>query len=201
MYFRTIVFFSFLLMNSILYSQKNSFKRFEKLSCAEKWWVIYHPFVAKKAFFVSNYVQEVTDSVKLSNDLNGNGNGDQIDAFRHVFWMASLKKEIGLRKSRRLGIAHEKGNKQMFKKAKLEEGFLPDKISCEMDLFNNEVGLSLEYTTNIKQVVVSKVKNGSCKIIKKDRRGNFLDKNNQIIISESLKGKWENNKCLVKSDY
>ena len=37
-------------------------------------------------------------------------------------------------------------------------------------------------------------------IIKKDKNGNFLDCKGNIISAQELKGKWENNKCLVFSD-
>nr|WP_223265799.1 hypothetical protein [Vicingus serpentipes] len=158
--------------------------------------------MAKKALKVSQIARLKTDSIKTNNILKGVGNGDQLDAFRHTYWMASLTQIIGQRKAKRLGIAHEKGNKRDFKNGNKEEGSLPDKISSEMDLFNNEVGLKIgkESPKNLEQLIVKEIKKGSCKIIKKDENGNFLDCDANVISTESLIGKWDNKKCLVSSN-
>ena len=39
-----------------------------------------------------------------------------MDAFRHAYWMARLRQEIGKTAARSLGKAHEKENYQTFKK-------------------------------------------------------------------------------------
>jgi hypothetical protein len=202
MLFKFLLITSFFVQSLTVLAQNNSLKNFKKLSCPEKWWVIGHPFVAKKALKVSQLARLKTDSIKENNILKGVGNGDQVDAFRHTFWMASLTQTIGQRKAKRLGIAHEKGNKQDFKKGNKEEGSLPDKISSEMDLFNNTIGLKIEINTteNLANRIVEEVKKGNCKIIKKDENGNFLDCAGNLISFESLKGKWENTKCLVWSN-
>lgn len=188
-------------VNSFVYSQ-SKFKSFKKLSCPEKWWVVWHPFVAKKAFAVSQLARQKTDSIKQNNILKGKGNGDQVDAFRHTFWMAKLTNEIGWRRAKRLGKAHEKGNYKTYKKRRLEDGAVPDKISSEMDFFNNKVGIELGKNTdeNLVEKVVDLVKTGKCKMIKTDATGNYLDCNGNILLKEDLKGKWENDKCLVWSD-
>lgn len=188
-------------VNSFVYSQ-SKFKSFKKLSCPEKWWVVWHPFVAKKAFAVSQLARQKTDSIKQNNILKGKGNGDQVDAFRHTFWMAKLTNEIGWRRAKRLGKAHEKGNYKTYKKRRLEDGAVPDKISSEMDFFNNKVGIELGKNTdeNLIEKVVDLVKTGKCKMIKTDATGNYLDCNGNILLKEDLKGKWENDKCLVWSD-
>ncbi|HRP61108.1 MAG TPA: hypothetical protein PK833_12610, partial [Vicingus sp.] len=160
------------------------------------------PFVAKKALKVSLEAREITDEIKQQKLLVGTGNGDQIDAFRHAYWMARLAQEIHWRKANRLGKAHEKGNYQQFKKGKLEDDVLPDKISSEMDLFNNKVGLNLgklNKEKELKNEVLNLVKDGQCKIIKTDAEGNFLDEKNKLIPLEELKGKWETRKVLVDS--
>jgi hypothetical protein len=72
-----------------------------------------------------------------------------------------------------------------------------------MDYFNNNIGVDIgEMTTNfdLKGTVVESVKDGRCKIIKTDELGNFLDVEGNVITPEVLKGKWENNKCLVNSN-
>lgn len=186
--------------NSI--AAQSAFKSFFKLSCPEKKWVVSHPFVAKKALNISKNVRIQTDSIASLKLLKGDGNGDQVDAFRHTLWMSMLSNSIGEKKSRKLGIAHEKGNYKQFKKSKLEDGNVPDSVSSEMDLFNNEVGilLSKQNSTHLVQDVISAVLNGRCKIIKRNANGTFLDENNDAIDLESIKGKWKNEKCLVWSD-
>ena len=198
MLFKFFLIVNFIVQGLTLFPQNSAVHSFKKLSCPEKWWVIGHPFVAKRALKVSQVTRIKTDSIRNNQILNGVGNGDQVDAFRHTYWMASLKQNIGERKARRLGVAHEKGNKRDFKKGKDEDGDLPDYISSEMDLFNNEIGLKIEGEIMVN--VVEAVENGKCKIIKTDKNGNFLDCEGVAILLQSLKGKWENNKCLVMSD-
>lgn len=105
-----------------------------------------------------------------------------------------------------LGKAHERENYKYFKKNKLEDGVLPDKPSMEMDLYNNEVGLSLTRKgSNIPLKgliyrVINAIKAGKMKVIKKDKDGNFLTCDGKIIDKKLLKGKWENEKCLISSD-
>lgn len=202
LHFKIVAFFLF--CTTLLVAQNGSFVQFKKLSCAEKRWVVFHPFVAKKALQLSLEAQTVTAEVKQQRILKGTGNGDQLDAFRHTYWMARLTQDIHWRKAKRLGKAHEKGNYRQSKKGKLEDDVLPDKINSEMDLFNNEVGLNLgkiNREQDLKNEVIKLVKEGKCKIIKTDANGNFLDEQNNIIPAEELKEKWENRKVLVDSDY
>ena len=194
----------FILNHSIILGQESFFVKFKKLSSSEKCWVIFHPFVAKKAFFISETARVQTKQVIKENILKGTGNGGQVDAFRHAFWMAHLTQNIGWRRSRRLGVAHEKGNYKDYKKNRFEEGGVPDKISSEMDLFNNDVGIQIGKITskeNIKIKVVEAILLGECKIIKKDEEGSYLDINGIILSEESIKGTWENEKCLVWSNF
>ena len=190
--------------SNVLVGQNSSFGQFKKLSCPEKRWVLFHPFVAKKGLQLSLEARTTTAELKQQNLLKGVGNGDQLDAFRHTYWMARLAQEIHWRKAKRLGKAHEKGNYRQFKKGKLEDDVLPDKISSEMDFFNNQVGIDLGKSMKgkeLKNEVIQIVQEGKCKIIKTDANGNFLDEQNNIIPAEELKGKWENRKVLVNSDY
>jgi len=202
MLFKFFLIASFIVSCLTAFSQNSAIHNFKKLSCPEKLWVIGHPFVAKKALKVSQITRIKTDSIRSNKYLKGAGNGDQVDAFRHTFWMASLKQIIGERRARRLGIAHEKGNKRDFKKGNIEDGTLPDSISSEMDLFNNEIGLEIVMgsSANVTNLVVEAVKNGTCKVVKTDDEGSFLDCEGNIIPKETLKGKWKNNKCLVWSN-
>lgn len=175
----------------------------EKISCSEKWWVIWHPFVAKKAYRITLEARKVTEEVKKDSVLVGSGNGYQIDAFRHAYWMATLTKEIGWRRARSLGRAHEKGNYRDYKKRRNEDGVIPDEISSEMDLHNNFIGIQIGKITvseNLKTVVIQSIIDGKCKVIKSDSKGNYLDCEGNTISPENLKGKWKNNKCLVNSN-
>lgn len=187
-----------------LKGQESVFKQFATLSCAEKSWVVFHPFVAKKALQISMEARKTTAEVKQQKLLKGEGNGDQVDAFRHAYWMALLTFELGERRARKLGKVHEKGNYQQFKKGKTEDGVLPDKISSDMDLFNNELGIEIAKTITTEkliELIINKVKSGYAKIIKQDQEHQFLDNQDKIIPTEELQGKWENRKVLVNSDY
>lgn len=182
--------------------QNSNFKNFKNLSCAEKCWVVWHPFVAKKALKISELARKTTEEIKTTKQLKGVGNGDQVDAFRHTFWMAKLTQEIGWRRAKKLGVAHEKGNYKEFKKNRLEDGSLPDKASSEMDLYNNNVGIEIGKKSSefeLKNIVIATILQGKCKIIKVDEQGNFLDCEGNAIAPEDLKGKWKNEKCLVES--
>lgn len=200
---RFIVIFFLIILNLSVFSQKSNLDKFRELSGPEKCWVIWHPFIAKKTLIVTEEARLVTKEVMQEKLLKGDGDGGQVDAFRHAFWMANLTLNIGSKKAKSLGRAHEKGNYKDYKKCKLEDGIIPDKISSDMDGFNNDVGINIgEMTTDfdLKVNVVEAVKDGRCKIIKIDGSNNFLDVDGNIIPFESLKGKWENDKCLTNSN-
>ncbi|WP_420552075.1 DUF6973 domain-containing protein [Tenacibaculum aiptasiae] len=202
---KRFLFICFLISHSIIFSQSN-WKKFKKLSHQKKMWVVFHPFKAKKALDVSREANRIADSIKKSPLLDGDPSGGQVDAFRHAFWMASLRQKIGLNAARSLGKAHERENYKTYKKRKLEDGVVPDKISTTMDLFNNEFGLSLTYKgsktpkNGLIYRIINAIHAGKLKIIKKDKNGRFLTCKNKLISQESLNGKWENNKCLVNSN-
>ncbi len=203
---KKILFLSFIFLITSGFSQSN-FKKFKKLSSPKKWWVIFHPFKAKKALQISNEAKKVADSIRKTNLLDKDHAGGQVDAFRHAYWMARLRQELGKSAARSLGKAHEKENYLMYKKRKLEEGIVPDEISSEMDLFNNEIGLSLTVKNcktpknGLIYKVVNTITQGKMKVIKKNKKGQFLTCDGEIIKPKSLHGKWKNNKCLVSSDY
>ena len=196
-----------ILHSSVSFSQKEKTicKSFKKLSRPEKCWIIVHPFIAKKVWKISVHTNEISTQIKNDSVLDGDISGGQVDAFRHAFWMASLCQKINWRKARKLGIAHEKGNKIDFKKGKKEDEFLPDSVSVEMDLFNNKIGILLgkQFKNYSEKELISVVKksilSGEMKIIKKDSKGNSLDENNEII-SDWI-GKWNSRRILVSSDY
>jgi len=193
-----------ILLSMNLFSQ-SGLDSFFKLSGPKRTWVIFHPFKAKKSLRISKETNKVSDSIAKTNLLDGDKAGGQVDAFRHAFWMARLRQEIGKRAARSLGKAHEKENYITYKKNKLEDGVVPDEISSIMDLHNNEEGLKLiTKGSKISQKtliyrIVNAINAGKMKIIKKDKKGNFLTCDGKIIKKEELKGKWKNNKCLVSS--
>ena len=200
-----LLLFSFLIVTICGYSQSAS-KGFKTLSSPEKCWVIFHPFKAKRAYRLSLEAKHVSDSISKTNLLDKDGNGGQVDAFRHAYWMATLAQEIGKNSAKSLGKAHERGNHKQFKKGKLEDGTVPDKPSSDMDLFNNDFGITL-YKNNKKAskeqfitLLVQHIQNGNLKILKKDTYGNYQDCEGNSIPKKELKGIWETSKCLIDSD-
>lgn len=194
------------LVFTISTNSQSNFKKFFDLSGPKRTWVLFHPFKATKALRISNEANKVSDSIKKLNLLDGDAAGGQVDAFRHAYWMARLHQEIGKSAARSLGKAHEKENYLTYKKLKLEDGVVPDEISSKMDLYNNEQGLKLisresDISRNgLIYRIVNAIKEGKMKIIKKNKEGDFLTCDGNLISKESLKGKWENNKCLISSE-
>ena len=180
---------------------------FKDLGGAEKLWVVLHPFAAGKAYNISKDVEELCQEMIEKEQLDADGAGGKIDAFRHAYWMAILTKELGPARARWLGKAHEKKNKKDFEKGRLEDGAVPDKVSKEMDLFNNEVGIEIgeEYENasneQLKQIILEKLEEGEMLIIKKDRRKNSLDENGKVIPNENWERSWENERVLVPSNF
>ena len=200
------VVFLFCIMLSFQSLSQSNFKSFFDLSGPKRTWVLFHPFKAKKSLKISKEANKVSDSIKKTNLLDGDASGGQVDAFRHAYWMARLRQEIGKSAARSLGKAHEKENYLTFKERKLEDGVLPDEISSEMDLYNNEQGLKLiSRRSKVSKKgliyrIVNAIRKGKMKVIKKDAKGGFLTCEGKNISKESLKGKWKNNKCLVNSN-
>ena len=175
------------------------------VSSPEKWWVIWHPFKAKRALDISLTTLKITDSVGKTGMIGKDINGGHLDAFKHCYWMFALTQEIGNQAALKLGMAHEKGTFRTFKKCKLEDGHLPDGPAYEMDLYNNKIGASLakEETAldEIQKVhlVIQALKAGELRILKK-KGSDFLNCDGRVIPPDSLRGKWYNDKCLVPSD-
>lgn len=182
-------------------------KSFKSLSSPEKWWVIWHPFKAKKAFNITQKTLQTVDSLKLQKTLGADLNGGTLDAFKHSFWMAVLSRDIGKKPALKLGIAHEKGNYHQFLKNHKEDNIIPDKPSSTMDTFNNQVGVKLGYNhQNLKHqqlvtLIIEQVQNGHMVVLKKNPKGKFLDCNNEVIDLYQYHGQWDNPKCLAPSNY
>ncbi len=182
-------------------------KAFKTLSKPEKYWVYFHPFRAQKAYRISKSIEKVVDSIAHQNTLGKVKVGNQLDAFKHSFWMWSLAEEIGWRAAKSLGKAHEKGNYQMYLNKELEDGKLPDKASSEMDAFNNQIGITLYKTHKHQQLskqqrialVIKAVLQGKTRMLSQTKKGVFLNSKKQIILPKNYIGKWENERHLVPS--
>lgn len=199
-----VAFFICAIPNTVF--SQNKLNRFLKLSCPEKRWVLAHPFIANGAYKISIEASEIAKSKVHDTLLDGDLSGGQLDAFRHAYWMARISQKYGWRRAFSLGKAHEKGNYKDFKKHRLEEGTIPDEPSSQMDFLNNDVGIQLgkenpnitsnELTEKIEELILA----GKLFIIKKNKAGQFLNCQNELISIEELKGKWNNSKCIIPSD-
>lgn len=180
---------------------------FNKLGREEKLWVILHPFSAGEAYEISMHVEDLSNKMKDSAKLDADLSGGKLDAFRHAYWMALLTKHIGPKRARWLGNAHERKNRRDFENNRTEEGFVPDKVSVMMDLFNNEVGIQIgkdfkDFSDEaLKEKVLQYIEKGNMLVVKKDRKANSLDAAGELIPNENWEGKWENDRVLVPSDY
>lgn len=147
----------------------------------------------------------VCEEVKKENLLDQYSNGGKLDAFRHIFAMTYFTKFVKVKKLRKLGKAHEKGNYRNFKKGVLEDGELADSVSSLMDLANNEAGfiLSTKLRTlpveKIKLEIVSYIIQGGAIIIKRNEKGEYITCGGKVIGTEEKKGTWSVSKCLVGS--
>lgn len=202
---RIVLFYLLVFCFTFKTNAQSTKSHFSKLSGPEKCWVFWHPFKAKKAFDISLEVLSVTDSLDSVGTLGHDINGGKLDAFKHSYWMAVMSRRIGIKPALKLGKAHEKGNYETFKKEQLEDGFLPDKPSSDMDLFNNKIGVEIAqrntHLTAIEliQVVVEAIEKGDLRILRKTDAA-FLTCDGRIIPADELIGKWENDKCLVPSN-
>ena len=188
------------------WSQNSLFKSFVGISLAEKGWVLRHPFIAKKAWNITERVRAVTDSLQKRSIPDQDDSGGKLDAFRHGFWMASLTKKIGPRRALSLGRAHERGNYHDFKKRRFEDSDIPDKAAGDMDLFNNVIGsvigieLKEKDEKSVIDAVLLAIHDGKMKIILKDAEGRSCDSLMKPIPASAMKGKWDTPRVLVGSD-
>ncbi len=182
-------------------------KKFSELSRELKLWSLLHPVRAYNTWKISEQVRDLANRMISDPDLDGDYAGGQVDAFRHILWMALLTQRYGPRFARKMGQMHERSNKEDFKKGRLEEYQLPDATSMMMDLLNNEVGIELgSRLPNISlESLIDEVKkivlDGKAWVIKKDEDGDFLDLNGQKIAKSFWLGKWNTPKVLVRSNY
>jgi len=193
-----------LILCGILLSSRGQTKTFSSLSKYEKRWAFFHPFAALKIKKHRKEMYAVYEEVKKSNVLDQYTSGGKLDAFRHIFAMAWFSKFVSVRKLRKLGKAHEKGNYLDFKKGISEDGELADSISTVMDLANNEVGFILSKKLKqanievIKKEAVVYIIQGGAIIVKRNAEGRYVTCGGEVI-AEEKKGIWNIPKCLVGS--
>lgn len=169
-------------------------------------WAFWHPIAAIKIKKQLPEVMLVYKDIKSQKTLDTLEFGGKLDAFRHTFAMAYLSKFVKVKKLRKLGIAHEKGNKAQFFKNKLEFGERADSLACEMDLRNNELGF--EIGTNFKNkskddlsmTVISQIKDGKAWYLKRNGAKSYVTCEDDIINMKFYIGKWYVPKCLISSN-
>jgi hypothetical protein len=198
MIFKLKIIVFFLFVSTLLNGQK-PFK-------SEICWGLWHPIAAIKVKRMYSKLYAIYNQPTNKTELDNYNNGGKLDAFRHVFFMAAFAQKIKVKKLRKLGIAHEKGNYHQFLKHKTEEGELPDSLSSVMDLFNNEVGLKIGFANKkinlekLQELVIWKIKTGNAAIIKRNKQGLYVECDDKIIDMQLYKGKWFLPKCLVPSN-
>lgn len=183
------------------FSQKlNSRSRYEKR------WALLHPFAALKVKKIYKKCMPYYEEAKSNNTLDVFENGGKLDCYRHVFFMAAFSRNIKVKKLRKLGYAHEKGNYSNFLKGTLEEGELADSLSCAMDLKNNEFGFYIGTTLQLKtlkelsELTIERIKGGEAVYMKRNAAGQYLTCGNEIIDLADYKTKWFIPKCIIKTN-
>ncbi len=176
------------------------------ISKYEYHWAFWHPIAAIKIKKQLPEIMLVYKSVKSQRILDTLEYGGKLDAFRHTFAMAYLSKFVKAKKLRKLGIAHEKGNKSQFIKNKLEFGERADSLACEMDLRNNELGLKIgkiaknNSKIELLNAVIAQIKEGKAWYLKRNEAKSYLSCENEVINMKFYIGKWFVPKCLISSN-
>lgn len=176
------------------------------ISKYEKKWALFHPFTALKIKRKLPDAMKVYARVKLSKELDTLENGGKLDAFRHVYVMAYLARTIKVLKLRKLGKAHEKGDKLLFLSNKKEFGEQPDSMACEMDLRNNEIGLMIGKANpkssdeELKLMVISAIREGKVWYLQRNNAAQYVDCDGKTIDLSLYLGKWSIPKCLITTN-
>ena len=182
------------------------FSQAHHISKYEKSWALAHPFTALKVNSRLKQAMIVYHKVKDSKLLDGFESGGTLDAFRHSFTMAYLAQSINPKKLRKLGIAHEKGNKLQFEKNDLENGERVDSLACEMDLRNNELGFIIGSKhkkmpiDSLKLEIIDQIAQGNAWKLKKNNQNQYISCNNEPILEDNYKKQWFLPKCLIRSN-
>lgn len=199
---RYILIISFILPLA-LKSQQSAWQKFWSLPLAEKTWVALHPAKAKKVWTLKPRIDSLVAVAKKSPILDGDEAGGQVDAFRHLCWMYLVAQKIGRKPALKLGRAHERGNKQQFKRKKYNARNPPDRASMVMDLYNNQIGVAIEQhavyeSGDIVKYISGLITNGTARRIRKDEAGNSLGLHGFRVLE--WEGRWENGRVVVPSN-
>ncbi|MCF0210874.1 MAG: hypothetical protein HUK18_06160 [Bacteroidales bacterium] len=149
---------------------------------------------------ISEEVMFTMDSLNQISYLGGNSEGGVFDAFRHIYWMYSLSNEIGPKKAKRIGEIYENYGEYMFNNSYMS-GY--DSVGRVMDLFNNDIGISLSKEKIPYSLIFNEIENilrdGSAKVVKKNDLGESLDIDGNVIQDTIWKQTWQNNRILINS--
>jgi len=179
---------------------------FHALSLPEKRWVFAHPFIAKKAFHITQEALKEAEKSKDDKRLDGLIRDGQSDALRHALWMGMLSQKIAPHKAERLGEAHEKGNYLDFLHHRAEEGALPDSVAGVMDLYNNRQGIRLgtqnpkAAVPELKELLILAILAGEMRIVRRNKELKFTDCTGKVILADQYKNQWNVPRCLVPSN-
>jgi hypothetical protein len=169
-------------------------------------WAVFHPFTALKIKKQLPKARLIYTSMKKEKLLDTIESGGKLDAFRHTYTMAYFARTIKVKKLRKLGKAHEKGNKLQFYKHALEFGERPDSLACEMDLRNNELGFSIGKNykwlndQELKAVVLNEIVIGKAWYLKRNERAKYTDCEGNELNLMDFKDKWHIAKCLISTN-
>lgn len=197
---------NFVILISLVFCFEGQLVSQHDISKYEIRWAFFHPIASLKIKRHLPEAMTVYKEIKSSKQLDTLESGGKLDAFRHTFTMAYLCRFVKVKKLRKLGKAHEKGNKLHFFKNHQENGERADSLACEMDLRNNELGFIIgESQKNIKidelkELVLVQIRQGNAWFLKKNSKNVYISCNNEPININLYKGKWFVPKCLVKSN-
>lgn len=181
-------------------------QRLSERSKYERRWAFFHPCAALKVRKIYRECLPFYKELKKTNQPDTIENGGKLDAFRHIFFMAAFSRKVKIKKLRKLGIAHEKGNHFNFSSNVAEEGELADSLSNVMDLRNNELGFRLgrEFETIdlqvLKKLVLESIKKGEAVYFKRNSDGKYLTCDGIEINLQEYKGQWFIPKCLIPTN-
>lgn len=176
-----------------------------RLSPHEFWWACGHPLAALKVRKHLPSALVIYEQQRRLAQPDAFNSGGKLDAFRHIYTMAYLTAYVKPRKLRKLGVAHEKGNRRQFRKGRLEEGERPDSLACEMDLRNNELGFvigkALKYAadTVLREAVLQAIAEGKAWLLKRNSQGQYVDCAGKVLNPASYRNVWYVPKCLVET--
>ncbi len=177
-----------------------------RVSKYEYKWAVFHPIAALNIKNKLPKAMLIYKEAEKERCLDSLAFGGKLDAFRHSFTMAYLARTISSKKLRKLGIAHEKGNKHDFFKGRKEFAERADSLACEMDLRNNELGFRLgkankkNSDAELKQIVLAEIKNGNAWYLKRNALHTYLTCDDKTLTLLDYVGVWAVPKCLIKTN-